>query len=539
MAKARYSRAFLEKTLKLDEKTLKRINLLGTTVETIDEKDIELEIPANRPDLLSSSGFMRVLKAFEGKETGLKEYKVSTKKNYTLTVNKSVKPIRPAVACAVVEDITFTSEAIAELIALQEKLHATVGRARKKAAIGIYPLEKITFPLVYEARKPSDIVFTPLESSKPMTGDEILQKHPVGKEYASLLSSYQKYPVFVDAHKNILSLTPIINSEETGRVTEKTKAVFIECTGSDRETLEKIVIILTTELADRGGTIHAVKIKDDQSYSTPRFDLRITKLKRENVENLLGLKLSEKELSTLLARMGHEYKSGVVQSPAWRTDILHEVDLIEDVAIAYGYDKLIPELPSIATLGKGSPLASSKSRIREILNGLGMLELSSLHLVTKEEIERTDESKAIEVENPRTEYAFLRPSLTVPMLRTLATNRDAEYPQNLYELGPVFTSDDEEDTGVKEEEHLVIALTPGNFTKAKEVLDYLTRMCGLTYTLKDADHKQFIPGRTGTIVINDKVVGHFGEIHPTTLQAWKLKMPLALLELTLEPFLVK
>lgn len=539
MAKARYNRALLEKTITLDDKTLKRINLMGTTVENLDEKEIELEIPANRPDLLSSSGFMRALKSFEGKKTGIQEYTTTSKKNYTVIVNKSVKSVRPFIACAVIENLTFTPETIAELITLQEKLHATIGRGRKKAAIGIYPLEKIAFPITYEARKPSDILFVPLESSKPMTGDEILQKHPLGKEYAPLLSTSQKYPIFVDAHKNILSMPPIINSEETGRVTEATRGVFVECSGFDKETLERILIIIATECAERGGIIHTVKIKDEESYVTPRFNPRLTKIKKENVENLLGLKLSEKELSHLLGRMGHEYKSGQVQSPAWRTDILHEVDLIEDVAIAYGYDKLVPELPSIATIGKSSPQADSKARIREILNGLSMLELSSLHLVTKEEVERADEKKAIEVDNPRTEYAFLRPSLTLPMLRTLAANRDAEYPQNLYELGPVFTSDDEEETGVKEEEHLVIALTPGNFTKAKEVLDYLTRMCSLTYTLKDADHKHFIPGRTGTIMINNHAVGHLGEVHPTVLQEWKLKMPLALIELKLEPFLVK
>lgn len=538
MAKARYNRKALEKSIKLDEKTLKRISLMGTTVESITPEELELEIPANRHDLLSTGGFLRAFKAFEGKETGIPEYKRATK-NYTVIVDKSVKAVWPHTVCAVVENLSLTSEDLGEIITLQEKLNTSLGRNRRKAGMGVYPLDKITFPIRYEARKPSDITFIPLGSTKPMTAEQILQKHTAGKDYAHVFREASRYPLFVDAKKAILSLPPIINSEETGQVTDETKGVFIECSGQDRTALEKMLVIMVTELADRGGKIIGVKIKDEKETIMPSFEPRTLKIKRESIEKTLGIQLTEKELEKWFARMGHDYKAGTVYSPAWRTDMTHEVDAAEEVAIAYGYDQFVPLVPATKGIGNPSPAATKRTKIRDILNGLGMLELSSLHFITKEEVERAHEKKDIELENPRTEYAYLRPNLMIPLLRTLAANRDAEYPQAVYEIGSVFYSNVEKETGVEEQERLIIALTPGNATKAKEILDYLARMTGKTYTLKETELKPFVIGRTADILIDNTRIGHLGDIHPDTLRDWKLRMPLAIIELNLSPFLEK
>lgn len=539
MAKVHYNKRLFERALKIDEKTIERMNALGTTVEHVSDHEIELEIPANRPDLLSMTGFLRAFKAFEGKETGLKEYKRVTTKGYTVHVDKTVKSIRPFTTCAVVEGLALTTEELEEIIALQEKLHQTIGRNRKKCAIGVYPLDKITFPVRYEARKPASITFTPLGSQKPLTADQILQKHPKGKEYANLLKNAALYPLFVDAKNNILSMPPIINSEETGHVTTETKGVFVECSGYDKHILNKTLVILVTELADRGGTIHAVRVHDQGESLTPLFEPQKIKIKKESIEKTLGIALTEKEMEKYIERMGHTYKAGTVTVPSWRTDILHEVDIAEEVAIAYGYDKLIPEIPTIATISEASPQSKLRTRLRELLNGIGLLELSSLHFITKEEVERANEKKVIEVENPRTEYRYLRPTLTLPLLRTLATNRDAEYPQQLYEIGSVFYPDNEKETGIAEEERLMIAFAPGNFTKAKQVLDYLMHAFNLSYTLTEEDVKDLIAGRAGHIKVHNTTIGYLGEVHPDTLRAWKLRMPLSLIEIKLDALLKK
>ena len=532
MAKVKFLRKEIEKHFKLDSNTLDKISMFGTTVESINNDEIELEIPANRPDLLSLNLFAQAIKSFLGKETGLKKYKIN-KKEYHVTISPSVKQVRPYTSCVVIKNLKLNEEKLKEIISLQEKLHTTIGRNRKKCAIGIYPLDKISFPISYEARKPSDIKFIPLEEKKELNAWQILQlKHL--KDYAKLLDKHDKFPIFVDSKKQIMSMPPIINSQETGQVTSGTKDVFIECSGHDQNTLDKIIAILTASFAEMGGEINSVTLKGEKTHLSPNLNPQITKLSIDNANKVLGLDLSEKEISNLLKKMGHEYQKSKVKSPAWRIDVLHEVDLIEDIAIAYGYDKISPQIPQIATIGESAQINTINSKIISTLVGLGFLETSSLHLITQEEAKKADLQKPLSVESSRTEYSILRPNLTIPTLRNLRENTSVEYPQKLAEIGPVFVRDSEAETGITEKNHLVLALTPGNFTEAKQTLDYLTSQLGINYELKEAEAWPYIKGRAGNIIINNIPVGIIGEVHPAVLHDWSLKLPLSLVELDLE-----
>jgi phenylalanyl-tRNA synthetase beta chain len=229
MANIKFSRKIFEKEIgKLDEAMQTKIAMFGTTLESFNDDEIELEIFPNRPDLLSYQGFKRSFLAFLGKKTGLKKYKIyPPEKDFVVDIDSSVKNVRPYTACAIVKGLKFDDEKIKELIEIQEKLHFTVGRNRKKVAIGIYPLEKIKLPITFEAKEPDRIKFIPLESEREMTGLEILQRHPTGRDYAHLLAGKEKFPIFIDSAKNILSMPPIINSKMTGKVDFQTTSVFI------------------------------------------------------------------------------------------------------------------------------------------------------------------------------------------------------------------------------------------------------------------------------------------------------------------------
>ena len=184
---------------KLDEKMKDRIAMLGTPIEKIDANEIQIEVFPNRPDLLSYQGFKRAFLPFLGRVTGLKNYKINKpEKNYKIIVDSSLKNVRPYTACAIVKKLKLDNNKIKELIEIQEKLHVTVGRKRKKVAIGIYPLEKIKLPITFKALEPDKIKFVPLESNREMSGLEILQRHPAGKEYAHLLAGKEKFPIFID-----------------------------------------------------------------------------------------------------------------------------------------------------------------------------------------------------------------------------------------------------------------------------------------------------------------------------------------------------
>src|SRR4030043_372651 len=353
MASVIFSRKQFEKEIgRLDEKMQNKIAMFGTPLEKFDDNEIEIEVFPNRPDLLSYHGFKRAFLAFLGKQKGLKEYKLNKpEKDYIVIIDPSVKNIRPYTACAIVRNLKFHDDKIKEIVDIQEKLHLTIGRKRKKLAIGIYPLEKITLPITFKALEPDKIKFIPLETEKEMSGLQILQKHPTGREYAHLLAGKLKFPIFIDSKNDILSMPPIINSHLTGKITSDTHDVFVECSGFDFDILKKCLNIIVTNLADMGGEIYQMELHYKKKEITPDLSTEKMKLNIANVNSLLGLNLNEKQIKELTERMGHDYNKGNVEISSWRTDILHEVDLIEDIAIAYGYENFIPELSKESSIG--------------------------------------------------------------------------------------------------------------------------------------------------------------------------------------------
>ncbi len=525
---------------KIDSKMQDRIAMFGTPLEEINDKEILIEVFPNRPDLLSYHGFKRSFLGFLGKNKGLKKYKAKkAEKNYIVKIDSSVKNIRPSTACAIVKGIKLDNEKIKELIEIQEKLHITLGRKRKKLAIGIYPLEKIKLPIYYKALEPDKIKFLPLGFSRVLSGLEILQKHPTGKEYAHLLAGKLKFPIFTDANNNILSMPPIINSTTAGKIDINTKNVFIECSGFDFSVLNKCLNIIVTTLADMGGSIYEMKLEYNKKEITPNLNPTKMKISLDNTNKLLGLKLGEKELKNNLEKMGYHYNKGSVEIPCYRTDILHAVDLIEDVAIAYGYENFDPIIPEIATVGQANNISTLNKKISEILTGLNILEVSNYHLTKKEdqftkmEINPKNQ-KGIYVKESKTDYDTLRTNISHYLLKNLSENIDEEYPQKIFEIGTVFSGTDK----VSEENNLGLAITPGNFTDTKQILDYLFRMLNINKKIKLVEPKKiqthFIEGRVAQINYNNKEIGYLGEIHPKILKNWKIKMPITLFEIKLD-----
>ncbi|MEM3074977.1 MAG: phenylalanine--tRNA ligase subunit beta [Candidatus Pacearchaeota archaeon] len=536
--------------VKLNKKELKKLignienseidgylGTFGIGVEKIDGDEIEVEITPNRPDMLSSYGIIRALESYTGKKLGLKEIKIKKpEKNYEIVIDKSVLNIRPYTACAIVKNLNFNDEKIKEIIDMQEKLHNTLGRNRKKAAIGIYPMEKIILPIYYKALYPEDIKFQPLEFHKELNAKQILIQHPKGREYRHLLEDYEKYPIFIDSSGEVLSMPPIINSHKTGKISLDTKDIFVECSGNEIEILIKILNIIIYTLSEMGGEIYQMKIKSKSTFVTPDLTPEKIKFSFENANKLLGINISEKEAKRLLEKMGHQYIKGFAIIPPYRADIMHENDLIEDIAIAYGYDKFIPTIPEISTIGKTDRREDLKKRFSEILSGLSMLETLNYHLVTKEIIKKScgNIKDFIRVKNSRTEYEYLRKDISTNLLNIFYENSDSEYPQEIFQIGKVFNH-------LNEEEHLAIAISPGNFTKMKQIFNYLANSFKIEFSLNETRNfpEIFIDGRIAEVFLDGKSIGFFGEVHPKILKNFNLKMSVALLEISIEEILTK
>ncbi len=534
MATVSFSRKEVEKHIKLNPEAIENMLMIGIPAE-LSQDYLSIEVLVSRPDMLSLQGFLRAYKAYSGKEQGLKKYKVQPS-GHKLIIEKSLPKEWPYGIACIVKGLEFNDEKIKEIIDIQEKLGLTVCRKRKKAGIGIYPLDKINFPVRLAGMEMEKIKFRPLEMEDEINGLQILQRHSAGREYAHIVKGWDKLPVFIDSKGLIMSMPPIINSHDLGRIDESTKDIFIEATGTDLKTLKRVINIIASTLADMGGKIYSIECmqQNGDKEQIPDFTPETIKISLENTNKLLGLELKEKDLEKLLPKMGYDYKSGKVYVPAYRTDILHEVDVIEDIAIAYGYDNFIPEIPTLATIGEECRESKMESKIAGILTGLGLIEISSYHLIKNEEAEIFNLQDKIETENAKTDYKILRPNLFIPALRILSENKDNEYPQRIFEIGKVFRKSAKSESGISEQNRLLVASSPGNFTEVKQILDYLFSMLGQKYEIEESINQHLIEGRTGEISINGKSVGFIGEVHPQTLRNFNIKMPVSVIEISLD-----
>lgn len=521
---------------KLPLETLKdRISMLGTDLEDVTNSEIIVEVFPNRPDMLSEQGFARAFSSFIGVKKGLRKYPLK-KSGVKVIVDSSVT-MRPFTACAIVKNLKFTDERIRELMQVQEKLAVTHGRNRKKSAYGVYPLEHIHFPIKYIAKDPKKIKFKPLGFDKEILASEVTELHPKGKAYKELTRDWKEYPFFIDAKNNVMCMLPFTNSEDTGKVEISTKEVFVECTGTDFENVSTALNMLTTVLADMGGQIYSVDVQyGSKVVTTPNLIPIKMKLDTPYYNKLLGLKLSDKEASECLKRMGYDVEGKTVLVPAYRADILHQVDLAEDIAIAYGYENFNAEIPSVATIAEENSLEVFKQKIMSVLIGMGCLETSTYNIVN--EITHNGKipmnAKFVRIANAiSADYNVMRVHMLPSLLEVLGSNTHYEYPQRLAEIGTVFSEDPSQEMGVRESQSLAVvsAHSDASFTEGKQMLDMVMKLLTIPYTIEPLEHEAFMKGRAGKIMINNKPLGMIGEIHPQVLTEFKMEAPIVAFEL--------
>ena len=513
-------------------------------IDGIDGDNIKIDCKeSNRPDLWSTEGIARAVSPFYTKERGIRKYNVEDSDVY-LHVDRSVDKIRPYISAAIIEDITITDDLIKQLIQIQEKVTTTFGRKRKVAAIGIYDFDKMTPPITYKAFKPTELKFIPLGFTKEMTLKDILIHHPKGQEFAHLLTDFDKYPIVIDNKDIVASMPPVINSESTGKVTEKTKNLFIEVTGINLDDTQVALNIVVCALADRGGKIKTVLVDYGEKHlRTPDFTPKRIKVKFTEIEKLTGMKLSLKELKDLLEKQQYEVKKAKdcleVEYPSYRQDIMHPVDVIEDILISYGYNKVTPILANLATTGEISPIEEFCEDIRELIPGFGAQELLNFTLTNKEILFRKmnlKEENCIEIANPvSNKWTNLRNAIIPSLMDFLEHNTSQEYPQQVYEVGDIVIINDRSETKTDTRKHLAWALADkeANFTKAKQIITYILTGLNIDFQIEEESNDSFITGRCARIIANKKVLGYFGEIHPKVLQNFSIEFPICALELDL------
>jgi len=521
-----------------------KLPMLGAGFEGKEKDEFFVEINPNRPDMLSVEGLARAFSSFMKIKTGLKTYKAE-KSIYMVNVDSVTKSIRPFIVCAAITGITFTDDSIKSLMDIQEKLHITHARKRRKAAIGVHDLDKIKFPLSYTAKDPS-FKFIPLGEEKEMTLENILKHTPKGKDYGWVLKDKEKYPLLMDAENKVMAMPPIINSIHT-KVEENTKNLFIDVTGTEEKTINEILNIVVTSLAERGGKIHSVKVKYvDRAIETPNLETNMMKLEPTYVNKLLGLKLSNQDIIEFLKRMGFDASELGKESinviiPCYRTDIMHQIDLIEDISIAYGYDKFEPEIPDISTIGEENPFELFTNRLRNLLVGYGLQEVVTFMLTNRNNSYkkmRMEERNLIETVNSKTEeYNIVRSWLLPSLMEVLWRNRHMEYPQNIFEIGDVIELDKKSDTGARTRRGMGITLchSKASFSEIKSIVENLLSNLGIKkYKIEESKLPCLTNGRAAKIVVDGNDLGRFGEVHPEVISNWELEMPVTACEICVD-----
>ena len=497
----------------------------------------------NRPDLWSAEGIARELKGHFRIEEGLPEYSVK-KAAWKVEVNSG--KVQTFTTAAVVRNLKIDKNVLAQMIQLQEKVAGTFGRNRRALSLGAYDLNKIEFPLKYAKLPPNKIKFRPLGFSQVLDAKSILEQHPKGKQYGHLLAEAKEYPVWIDAKNRIMSMPPIINSEEFGNVTTGTRDVFIECTGEDLRQLHVAINVLATALAERGGEIESVEVVyRDKKIVTPDLTHKKAHVDPEYCRKILGLEISDTEMIVLLKEARYSAKLDKkkihVEYPAYRNDVMHQRDLVEDVAISFGYNDIEPEIPKIAAIGAGHKLEDFTNKVRELCVGLGLQEILTFTLTNKENMFRKmnlPDAKIVEIENPMSSnWSAFRDKLMPNLLDFLAYNKNQDYPQQIFEVGDVvFLDPTNKDTGVTNRRMLAVALTNTQirYEDASSLLSAFLSGLGQKLTLRKTNHPSFIPGRVAEIVVGNKTIGLIGEIHPAVLNSWNLEKAVVGFELDIE-----
>ncbi len=529
------------------------ITMMGLPVDKFDDAAIFVEVSPNRPDCYSIEGLARALQSFLGIEKGLREYSASPAKIELRVEKTALETPRPLITAAVARNAKLDESAIKSLMQLQEKLHDTLGRKRRKVAIGVYDLSTLAQPFVYKGAKPSDAKFVPLDSRTQMSLEEILLEHPKGVAYAKLLESAKLYPLIVDAKGEVLSFPPIINGESS-RVTGQTRDLFLEATGTSEQALNDALNILCCALADRGAQIEKVKITGASNETTPDLSPRKAKTSAQAMQKLLGITVSAKEAVSLFEKMGYAAKEAgkpgelEVLVPCYRNDVLHEVDLLEDIVIAYGFEKLHGTQTRFATIGEKHPREAFADKVREKMTGLCFQDCITF-LLTNESREysrmQAEQEPRVEIANPLTrETTMIRTTLLPSLMAVLENNKGQKYPQKLFEAGEVVILDGKSETGCRTVKKLCIVscYKDANLAEMKSVLDAFFRELGENPAISQgvADQQEFfIEGRSASISVassrsGKKFTGFFGEIHPQVLENFGLLMPVAALEIYLE-----
>ncbi len=514
----------------------------------------------NRPDLWSAAGVARALKCYMTGEIPYYDF-FSTKDDERPSDGRIVIDDESAIG---IRDYSIgfaargkevDDELLVNLIQSQEKLCTNFGRKRRTIAMGIYRSELIKYPVHYAAVDPDATKFVPLGMTEELSLREICEKHPKGREYGHIVSSFPRFPYLYDDNGDTLSFPPVINSARIGAVEVGDSEFFIEVSGPILDDLLLTVSILSCDMADMGFEILPVKCRfaKDTPYgreiTVPYYFQKPIAASLDLIHGKLGEDLTGDDCIAALKRMGvYAIEDGgmvYADVPEYRNDFLHGVDLVEDVMIGHGLMNFEPVMPHDFTIGRLSPVEEFSRKVKGILVGLGFQEMMYNYLGSKREYidnMHLTGDEAVFIANPMSEnYEVIRPSVLPCLLESESVSGHAVYPHSIFEIGKVTVKDAADNSGTRTKDSLGFFSSDAaiGYNDAASYMNTLMYFLRKEYSLSEVkEDPRFIPGRCAYIVYKGEIAGIFGEVHPQVLESWGCSMPAIMAEIDLDKLMM-
>lgn len=529
----------------------------------------KIEVGANRYDLLCLEGLVRNLLIFQNKLKVPRYKSVKPKNPEKLAIDSSTACIRPHCLATVLRNVKFTKETYDSFIDLQDKLHQNLARKRSLVAIGTHDLDKIQGPFRYTAKPPKEIKFVPLNQVKEYTAVELMDLYSTDshlKAYLPIIKDSPVYPVIYDANDIVLSMPPIINGNHS-KLTLDTRNVFIELTATD---ITKAKIVLDTlvtmfsQYCEEPFVVESSEVitPDGKVITYPSLQYRKETVDKEEVNKIVGIDISSETIANLLSKMSlpavvskEDKNKVIVEIGPTRHDILHACDIIEDVAIAYGYNNIVKTLPKSLTIANQQPINKLTDLLRHSVAQSGFTEALTFSLCSRDDVstklrQPLKNENVVHIGNPKTlDFQVARTTLLPGLLKTVQANRKMPLPLKLFEISDVVLRDSTKDVGAKNERRLCAVnynKTPG-FETVHGLLDRIMQLLEIPpasskdsldgYRLNGVEDSTFQPGRCAEIIACGTVVGKLGVLHPEIITKFELTCPCAAIELNIEPFL--
>ena len=530
---------------------LQLLPLAKAELDGEDDGELRIELQdTNRPDLWSAEGVARQLRAHrKGAPSTYAFFDGKVPAGGEVVVDAALETVRPVVGAFMARGVAVDDATLRQIIQTQEKLCEGYGHRRREAAMGVYDASAIRFPVRYRAVQPEAVRFVPLGAEEEMTLAGILDRHPKGQEYRHLVQDRSLYPLLTDAGGTVLSFPPVINSRALGEVEVGDDHLFVEVTGHDMRTVAVVLNIMAVNLADRGWEIVPVTARFPyatalgREVTVPVSLAHTIEVRRDDVNKFLGLSLDDAQVCRLLASYGVRATAagGMIRAacPSYRADYMHARDVIEDIAIAHGYDNFRIVMPETFTVAGLAPLTRCADRVRQELVGYGFQEVFSNVLMSREETRarmRLGDAPVVEIANFVSEtYSVVRDRLLASLLRVEAHSTKALYPHHIFEVGEVAVPDARESHGSATQEHAaaLIASQDAGFSEVQSYLDALMYFLARPYRLEAREAPFAIEGRAAAVLVGGREVGIIAEIHPEVIEAWGLEVPAACFEINL------